>query len=108
MELEGMAKVWPTKVMMNSTITNVTARDARNSTWVSFGFETASCSFSDIGSSASSQLTDNPKSAVPAGDLKYVQRSIDEMKNFITCRRRPRHVLAKAVQRPIDYQWPSN
>src|SRR5205085_4969213 len=97
-----MAKVWPTKVMMNNTITSVTASEARNSTWVSFGLESVSCSFSDIGSSASSQLPDDPESAVPAGDLKYVQRTIDEMKNFITCRRRLRHVVPKAVQRPID------
>src|SRR5882724_3413250 len=96
--------------MMNNTITRVTASEARNSTWVSLGFASASCSFSDIGSSASSasQLPDNPESTVPAGELKYMQHGMDEMKKFITCRRRLWHLVIETAQRPINDQWTSN
>src|SRR5271166_3659877 len=40
-ELEGISNACTTKVMMNSPVTSTAARDARNSTVVSFGFSSA-------------------------------------------------------------------
>src|SRR5262249_40212113 len=103
-----MAKVCPTKVMINSTITSVTASEAMNSTDVSRDFSSFVSLFSGIGTCLPGLiLLDQPERAIPAGDLRNVGDSICKMEKPVANRRRRRHVVQFA-QRPIYDERPPN
>src|SRR5947209_3543720 len=123
-ELDGISNACTTKVMMNKPVTNTAARDARNSTVVSFGFSstaflsTTSLFFATIVFSILSnacknlcssvptsrpQLVYQPQRAAPARVLKQMCQRICESVSLAAAR-----VFIGTLHRPVDQQRASD